>query len=126
MTKEYCINCQTELNCLDEDPNGDQNCICAKCRAEENHDFDLEPNVVFERDGSMREEPVTKEGSTFDSEENMKRFVRARQLFDLITAGSYYGIEFRQILATDPEAMEAAKKLVERLAAYKCQGISPI
>lgn len=61
MQKEYCLNCQTELNCLDEDPNGDKNCVCAKCRAEDSHDFDREPNVLFNRDGSMKKQEVKQE-----------------------------------------------------------------
>jgi len=48
---EYCIGCGEELCCLDDDPNGDKNCICARCRAEEDHDFDAEPDVVFDRRG---------------------------------------------------------------------------
>lgn len=47
----YCINCSTELTVVDEDPNGDKNCVCARCRAEEKHDFDREPNVTFDRLG---------------------------------------------------------------------------
>lgn len=52
---KHCLGCGTELNHLDEDPNGDENCTCAKCRAEEEHDFDREPNVKFDRDGSRAE-----------------------------------------------------------------------
>ncbi len=48
---EYCISCLTELGVLDEDPNGDKNCICAKCRSEEDHDFDRFPNTKFDRSG---------------------------------------------------------------------------
>jgi len=51
----HCINCFVELNCLDEDPNGDKNCVCAKCRAEESHDFDAEPDVKFDRAGRPME-----------------------------------------------------------------------
>ena len=46
-----CINCLTELSELDDDPNSDKNCVCAKCRAEEAHDFDAEPNVKYDRRG---------------------------------------------------------------------------
>ena len=48
----FCISCQVELNALDEDPNGEQNATCAKCRAEENHDFDAKPNAQFTRSGA--------------------------------------------------------------------------
>ncbi len=48
-----CINCLTELNSLDDDPNGDKNCVCAQCRAEEAHDFDAEPNVRYDRAGRL-------------------------------------------------------------------------
>lgn len=46
-----CINCRTELCCLDDDPNGDRNATCAQCRAQEEHDFDAEPHAVFNRAG---------------------------------------------------------------------------
>lgn len=48
----FCISCQTPLTVIDEDPNGEQNATCAKCRAEENHDFDAEPNAQYSRDGT--------------------------------------------------------------------------
>ena len=51
MNKKYCINCLTELMDCDDDPNGAKNCVCAKCRAEEKHDFDIEPNVKYDRRG---------------------------------------------------------------------------
>jgi hypothetical protein len=49
---EHCLDCGTELGVVDEDPNGDKNHTCARCRAEEAHDFDLEPDVRFSRSGS--------------------------------------------------------------------------
>jgi hypothetical protein len=52
--KESCVNCGVELNeAIDSDPNGAKNAVCSKCKAEEAHDFDLEPNVVFDRHGRM-------------------------------------------------------------------------
>lgn len=48
---EYCISCGRVLLLIDRDPNGDRNAVCAKCRAEEGHDFDAEPNVTFIRLG---------------------------------------------------------------------------
>jgi len=50
---EHCIGCGTELNCLDEDPNGDKSVECVRCRAEAKHDFDKEPDVVFDRLGRI-------------------------------------------------------------------------
>lgn len=53
---EYCIGCGTTLSeVLDSDPNGEMNSVCAKCEAEEAHDFDLEPAVEFDRSGSIVE-----------------------------------------------------------------------
>lgn len=46
-----CLGCGDSLCHLDDDPNGDQNATCARCRAQENHDFDAEPNAVFSRSG---------------------------------------------------------------------------
>jgi hypothetical protein len=58
---DYCISCGIELiDELDSDPNGDKNCVCARCRAEEDHDFDAEPNVRFDRCGRMIEPPKKK------------------------------------------------------------------
>lgn len=50
-----CLSCSDELCALDDDPNGDSNATCARCRAEEDHDFDAEPDVKFNRDGSLVE-----------------------------------------------------------------------
>ncbi len=46
-----CIGCLVELGALDDDPNGDGNCVCAKCRAEDRHDFDAEPQARYDRVG---------------------------------------------------------------------------
>lgn len=55
---DHCVGCGTNLlDQFDRDPNGDPGCVCAKCKAEEKHDYDVEPGVVFNRDGS-RAEPV--------------------------------------------------------------------
>lgn len=47
-----CISCLTELNHLDNDLNGKKDCVCARCKAEQAHDFDKEPNVKFDRAGN--------------------------------------------------------------------------
>lgn len=46
-----CIGCQVIMCYLDDDPNGDKNATCARCRAEEEHDFDAEPDAEFSRSG---------------------------------------------------------------------------
>ena len=51
MEKEYCICCGEELCCLDDDPNGEKNAICARCREEDEHDFDADPTAKFNRSG---------------------------------------------------------------------------
>ena len=48
---KFCLNCGVKLEDCDRDPNGDANCVCAKCRAEECHDFDADPGAVFDRQG---------------------------------------------------------------------------
>ena len=53
---EHCIGCQTELLDCDLDPNGEENSDCVRCRAEEDHDFDAEPNAVFNRFGERVDE----------------------------------------------------------------------
>ncbi len=56
----HCIGCGTELLCIDDDPNGDRNATCARCVAEECHDFDLDPDAVFSRNGDRQYvEPVS-------------------------------------------------------------------
>lgn len=54
---ELCLGCGVLLGHLDRDPNGDENATCARCRAEENHDFDADPNVTFDRAGNMKTSP---------------------------------------------------------------------
>ena len=50
---DICIGCHDELNeTIDADPNGDMNATCARCRAEDAHDFDRWPNVRFDRHGN--------------------------------------------------------------------------
>lgn len=48
---DHCISCDTVLTVIDDDPNGDKNCVCARCEAEEGHDFDADPWVLFNRCG---------------------------------------------------------------------------
>jgi hypothetical protein len=47
----HCISCDTVLTVVDDDPNGDKNCVCARCEAEEGHDFDADPWCAFTREG---------------------------------------------------------------------------
>jgi len=52
----YCYGCNKKmLPHLDNDPNGQPNAICAQCTAEEAHDWDIEPDAEFSRDGSYIE-----------------------------------------------------------------------
>jgi hypothetical protein len=51
MSDDYCISCGCDLCIIDQDPDGRKNATCARCRAEEEHDFDAEPNVRFDRAG---------------------------------------------------------------------------
>lgn len=49
---DYCLNYTTELlPSLDADPDGKMNVNCARCRVEEEHDFDEEPLALFSRSG---------------------------------------------------------------------------
>jgi len=56
LMKPYCIDCGVELEFFDRDPNGDENCQCKRCVAEQDHDFDREPNAKFDRMGERIEE----------------------------------------------------------------------
>lgn len=52
---EYCINCGTNLLV-----NIDNGAVCAKCEAQDNHNYDLEPDTEYDRSGRLIEKPVTK------------------------------------------------------------------
>lgn len=67
-SRGQCIDCGTELSLLDDDPNGNHNATCTRCRAESEHDFDTEPNVVFTRAGA----PVDAKLSPRQMPENLR------------------------------------------------------
>lgn len=50
----HCIGCQTELLFIDKDNEGRLGPTCLRCLAEEKHDFDLYPDVKFDRFGDHR------------------------------------------------------------------------
>jgi len=50
--EDYCLLCFNKLNTvIDSFPNGEMCYVCAQCRAYSEHDFDVEPNVEFNRLG---------------------------------------------------------------------------
>lgn len=54
MTNETCISCLTPMNsACDADPNGDMGCVCARCSAEEKHDYDVNPRGRYNRRGEL-------------------------------------------------------------------------
>lgn len=86
----HCLNCQNELIAsIDDDPNGDKNVICTRCIAEEAHDFDVEPNAVFDRYGNrIEDKPNTMRGLVIDRLHTLKHlgYPRYRGMdFDLMT-----------------------------------------
>lgn len=53
MIKDRCASCnEPYMPHIDNDPNGERNATCIKCRTEENHDFDLEPDAQIDRFGN--------------------------------------------------------------------------
>lgn len=58
MTQEpHCPICLRDMiPALDDSSNGEPECKCAQCRAEEEHDFDAEPLAKFRRSGARVEE----------------------------------------------------------------------
>ena len=57
-----CLGCGTDLiPAIDGDPNGDMDAVCARCRAEESHDYDRAPKAVFDRGGERvrRQRPAS-------------------------------------------------------------------
>jgi len=59
MKSDTCIICGVDLTIIDDDPNGQKNCKCARCRKEENHDFDLEPKAKYSRSGQRIDDDQT-------------------------------------------------------------------
>jgi hypothetical protein len=47
----------------------------------------------------------------------------SKELFDKITGASYHGFGFRQILINDPEALKAARILVDALKKHGAKGL---
>lgn len=47
----------------------------------------------------------------------------SKELFDKITGASYHGVGFRQILINDPEALKAARTLVDALKKHGAKGL---
>lgn len=109
-----CIVCQ---DLLSEDVDGADAAKCARCVAEENHDFDREPHVTFERNG----ERVEHERTEYDDElrealgaepwrvrlympENAVTKIRGRWNVKLVS-GKYSPITFK----TKKAALEAAR-----------------
>lgn len=52
MRQDCCFICHEKRLSCDDDPNGDYPGKCARCTAEEEHDFDAEPDVEFDRYGN--------------------------------------------------------------------------
>jgi len=46
-----CIQCGESLSYIDDDLNGEWNSDCVRCRAEDDHDYDIEPLAVYDRCG---------------------------------------------------------------------------
>ena len=65
---KFCISCGVKLEDCDRYPNGDQNCVCIKCRAEECHDFDKEPGAIFDRQGRRTDRTEKKKDRYFVDE----------------------------------------------------------
>lgn len=59
-----CIECGNELTAIDDDPNRTCGVTCARCLAEQNHDFDAEPGVEFTRSGKRVGEDAPQEHGT--------------------------------------------------------------
>lgn len=51
------------------------------------------------------------------NEEAKREWARARAAFDTITQAAYFGFSMRELIATDPEVLEAAEKLAALLHA---------
>ena len=58
MSFPTCISCGDYLDARDEDPNGDMGCTCKRCEAQEAHDYDQEPDAVFDRRGERVDDPI--------------------------------------------------------------------
>lgn len=98
MENEYgkCTSCPAQLSCVDDDSNGDRNATCARCRAEESHDFDADPGATFDRLGrrverSQDQRPFTALISTMAQQPQRQDSTDA-QLRDLQVASNRLGL----------------------------------
>lgn len=74
MSDDYCVGCGGDLiSSLDDDPNGSPNATCAKCRAEEEWDFDQYPEAKFSRGGLLLNDPFRSPEDRYD--ELLDRFL---------------------------------------------------
>lgn len=73
-----CTGCGTGMLDCDNDPNGRENHNCARCRAEEEHDFDVDPAALFDRQGILIEPPEPEPlVATVDEAENVLKILAA-------------------------------------------------
>ncbi|MBD8681715.1 MULTISPECIES: hypothetical protein [Pseudomonas] len=70
-----CIECGNELTVVDDDPNRTCGATCKRCLAEQNHDFDAEPDVQFSRSGERMGAPSLQDsGAPKYIRDALKRF----------------------------------------------------
>lgn len=89
-----CIGCGTELNALDDDPNRTCGSTCARCIAEEAHDFDAEPDATFSRSGQRIQIEVPRYKLALDKMERLPQRQDGLndQLRDLRVIANHFGL----------------------------------
>ncbi|MBI6883123.1 hypothetical protein [Pseudomonas putida] len=116
MSEENCVTCDVELCIADRDPDGTKNAECLRCIAEQNHDFDREPNAVFSRMGERLDPPQEpKPCSRVKQEKPAKIYVLVDQLKEwekvLSNAGAARAVnEIRAMITASEERKKQRKK----------------
>lgn len=126
-SRGQCLSCPEQLCIVDDDPNGEGNATCAKCRAEEDHDFDKEPGAVFSRSGERIDNIRTKVSIINQALADTLKTVRPQrprqddlnaQLRDLQAVAQHLGMA---------EAANALSTLIggDQFACGKCKKLHP-
>lgn len=120
MGEQSCYACACELNALDAHPNGDMPAKCAQCTAKDEHDFDAEPGVVFDRAGRR----VDKWKDPVMTTEKLPPLpeTHIRLLSDL-QSGTEPGFNAHQMLVYGAECARMAREEERERAAKVCEAV---
>ncbi|AXH59715.1 hypothetical protein [Pseudomonas amygdali] len=96
-----CIGCGRELTHLDDDPNRTCGPTCKRCLAEQEHDFDADPDAKFSETGERIVEPVALQSAATNPIQDALKQIKALpqrqdgvndQLRDLRVIANHFGL----------------------------------